>query len=575
MKRFKKFFFALAAVVALSVVGASTASAACTAAATTPVVRLEGTTELVGTIIVTCDAATPAASPGSFIQVTLSGVAISPGAGSTTDTNAPGPATISTCSPTAPSNTETFPCPSIAPSVIFVAPAAGVGVATSVSGSTVTFANILPTAGAQQVVIRSIRANIAAAGLARGIPITATVGFGGAFASAAVILTVATTTNAIDRLAGTNGFQNGGGIIGTSSTIISCAPARRTPTGSPETATAIDILGATLAVGATDRLTRLTITSAAAGQWRTAAAEDSQPTPAGTGVAALIGAPTGTRFVVTLTNIPSNLIVYAPRALSSVAPTVSLGALGTITGGSRIVRVTGPEADGSGGGVGADIPNQFDRVPIVGSTGTLVYEVVEGLPAAITNLTIVFTGIPPVGVASSIEGNFGMAPVGPPSRAVARPQFTAAPAGVRVSRVLPCASYLLFPWAAFTGDGAYDTGFAIANTSIDPISGAGTDTAVPHAGDVTLHFWRSGGGTNPAPVKIATALAAGQTATYVLSAQKDAFTGYVIAACTFAFGHGFAFINSPSPGSGGSFAQGYLAISLPFSRTVVPESMGQ
>ena len=102
-------------------------------------------------------------------------------------------------------------------------------------------------------------------------------------------------------------------------------------------------------------------------------------------------------------------------------------------------------------------------------------------------------------------------------------------------------------------------------------------------GDVTLYFWKSGGGTNPAPVTIAKALPAGQTTTYVVSSLKEAFTGYIIAVCQFAFGHGFAFINSPSPGTGGSFAQGYTALSLPNPRlggsagqiAVAVEAVGQ
>jgi len=121
-----------------------------------------------------------------------------------------------------------------------------------------------------------------------------------------------------------------------------------------------------------------------------------------------------------------------------------------------------------------------------------------------------------------------------------------------VFRTLSCASYLLFPWVAYTGDGAVDTGLAVANTTADP-SVIGTPN---QKGDVTLHFWRAAGGTNPAPVKIATALPAGQSATYVLSQLGAPFSGYVIAVCTFQMGHGIsAFL------SGGSF-NAFLAISL-------------
>ncbi|MGH9786187.1 MAG: hypothetical protein ACRD88_18615, partial [Terriglobia bacterium] len=112
-----------------------------------------------------------------------------------------------------------------------------------------------------------------------------------------------------------------------------------------------------------------------------------------------------------------------------------------------------------------------------------------------------------------------------------------------VVRTLACASYLLFPWVAYTGDGAVDTGLAIANTTKDPPA-IGTPS---QKGDVTLYFWRSTGTNNPAPLKIATALEGGQTTTYVLSALGAPFSGYVIAVCGFQMGHGIAaFLSSGS-----------------------------
>jgi len=119
-------------------------------------------------------------------------------------------------------------------------------------------------------------------------------------------------------------------------------------------------------------------------------------------------------------------------------------------------------------------------------------------------------------------------------------------------RTLACASYLLFPWVAYTGDGAVDTGLAIANTTKDPPQ-IGT---ISQKGDVTLHFWRATGTSNPAPVKIATALEGGNTATYVVSQLGSPFSGYVIAVCGFQMGHGIAAFLS-----GGSF-NAFTALSL-------------
>jgi hypothetical protein len=121
-----------------------------------------------------------------------------------------------------------------------------------------------------------------------------------------------------------------------------------------------------------------------------------------------------------------------------------------------------------------------------------------------------------------------------------------------ILRTLACATFLLFPWVAYTGDGAVDTGLAIANTTKDPPQ-IGT---VSQKGDVTLHFWRATGTNHPAPVKIATALEGGNTATYVISQLGSPFSGYVIAVCGFQMGHGIAAFLS-----GGSF-NAFLAISL-------------
>jgi hypothetical protein len=122
-----------------------------------------------------------------------------------------------------------------------------------------------------------------------------------------------------------------------------------------------------------------------------------------------------------------------------------------------------------------------------------------------------------------------------------------------------CISILLFPWVANTADGAYDTGFAISNTSLDPPV-IGTE---PQSGKVTMYFFRNTGTNNPAPVVMSADLDGGRTTTGVLSNMVSGeFLGYAIAVCEFQYGHGFAFINNPSPGTGGAFAQGYLGLSL-------------
>jgi hypothetical protein len=231
--------------------------------------------------------------------------------------------------------------------------------------------------------------------------------------------------------------------------------------------------------------------------------------------------------------------------------------------------VSSPNADGSGGTViAAPVLDQYDLITASGGSVTLVYQVIATNPAAAESATlfIALAGKSPIGT-GAVSGSVGFAPVGPATAAAWRPQF-AAPSSKTVANINVCATYLLFPYVVNTGDGAYDTGFAISNTTADvPAIGTTAQT-----GDVTFYFFPANGGTAPSPVTVKSGLAGGQQATYVLSSLGSPFSGYVIAVCNFQLGHGFAFINSPQPGTGGQFAEGYLALSV--SNPRIPGSTG-
>jgi hypothetical protein len=267
-------------------------------------------------------------------------------------------------------------------------------------------------------------------------------------------------------------------------------------------------------------------------------------------------------MMITLTGIPSGITVWAPRSNPANASGLpGAGATGTT---AVMVRVVASDADGSGGAIGTPVSRQLDRIEPVGGTATIVYEwvAIQGDGPAPLNTNLILTGANPIAT-GVVQGSLNLAPIGPPTLSTARPQFAGGRSSRTVANIAACASYLLFPWVAFTGDGAYDTGMAIANASADPTGPQpGGMNTPPQTGDVTLYFWRKDGGTNPAPQTIAKALGAGLTTTFIASSLKDPFLGYIIAVCGFPFGHGFAFINSPSPGTGGSFAQGYMALSL-------------
>jgi len=156
------------------------------------------------------------------------------------------------------------------------------------------------------------------------------------------------------------------------------------------------------------------------------------------------------------------------------------------------------------------------------------------------------------------------------------PRFIAGSGGaaLAVGEVLSCSSTILFPFV--TNQSGYDTGLVVANTSSD-----GTGAAANQAGTCSLAYYGTTGAAGVAPVADATdSIAAGGQLIWLLSSGNSAqsvaaaadFQGYVIATCDFQFGHGYAFITN---GFGGvpTLAQGYLGLVIG-ARTTTPETLG-
>lgn len=104
-------------------------------------------------------------------------------------------------------------------------------------------------------------------------------------------------------------------------------------------------------------------------------------------------------------------------------------------------------------------------------------------------------------------------------------------------------TYLLYNFA--TNQAGFDTGFTIANTGADPFGTTGA------AGTCTLNFY----GTNAPAAYVTPSIAAGETYTNLFSSLAPNFQGYMIASCSFPFGHGFAFISDLGARN---LAMGYL-----------------
>jgi len=412
------------------------------------------------------------------------------------------------------------------------------------SAKTIQF-SFVPTGVAQTFYIVGIRANIG--GLAAGTPVTATVTVEGGIGNRSNSNVVLGVVQQVLATAGT-------GFTGTSTlSITSCGPAIRTPLGSPATVSANpDPAG-------TGNSLRVSFAEGSLGAWTTAATSDSQVFASTAFAPAPAAGTQGTRFRVLLTNIPTNMQVYAPETIGAA----SLATTGTVTGGGGTVLtlVTGAAVDGSGGSVlSAPTANQYDLLTATGGQIAVTYEVtVAPIATALDTVTVFLavTGTGPTGT-GQISGLASLAPVAPPSNP-AVPQFIAGK-GATVANVIACVSYLLFPWAVT--DGTYDTGLAIANTTSDP-TGIGTTA---QAGDVTLFFFPTNlADSSPAAsfsqtISPTGGLKGGATATFDLNSLKTKpFYGYIIAVCNFTLAHGFAFIDTPNAGPA-SVAQGYIAV---------------
>jgi hypothetical protein len=128
-----------------------------------------------------------------------------------------------------------------------------------------------------------------------------------------------------------------------------------------------------------------------------------------------------------------------------------------------------------------------------------------------------------------------------------------------------CQTKLLFPY--ITAGGGFDTGIAIANTTLD--SPAFSDS--PQSGTCTLNWYPTGPPTSSS-TSVGTAIPPTTTLTVVAGSiytkltsdlvPPGGFLGYMIASCNFQLAHGFVFIaNWGDPAT--SSAMGYLAQVIP------------
>ena len=276
------------------------------------------------------------------------------------------------------------------------------------------------------------------------------------------------------------------------------------------------------------------------------------------------GASQGTRFLIRFYNIPQGVQIQVPKVIETGSA--------AITGDSlRLEWVSGADANGAGG----TVPGATDTltVGLSGGFGGVTYEVVDDDPFRIETVAVPVAvsweadtpnDSPAVG-SGQVSASF--APLSTIVRANAgapEPRFLENTANPRTAiTIARCTTTLLFPFV--TNQAGFDTGMAISNTSSDWL---GTD---PQTGACTIHYHgaTTGGGAAP-PEQTSTPIAGGEQLIFTLSGGNNAqnitgapeFQGYIIAVCEFQYAHGFAFITD---GFGGipALAQGYLALVIP------------
>ncbi len=331
----------------------------------------------------------------------------------------------------------------------------------------------------------------------------------------------------------------------------------------------------------------------------------------------------GTRLQVTISNIPAGAYVLVPEAIYLNNGTINSGVavlVNTDSAGAGSYSPVAPTGTTAAQATGTYVP--------IASSGMAVYEVLFADPFSIESATVstIVAYSPNLNLnqpssTTTSQAFGGFAPFYSSSSAH-EPQPLAFPFGVNlpVPRFAPgtvpanpnyfainkCACNLLFPFVSATG--GYDTGIAIANTSLDNLGFNGGSAAQNQFGGVQFWYYGSlnGGapppsqctnvaspGTCPTPTGTSSTLVgqvpAGQILTYVLSSgggqitsptggsangldnRANGFQGYVIAQAQFQYCHAYAFITAIGAGPlSAAVSEGYLGLILTDTQLIRP-----
>jgi len=353
----------------------------------------------------------------------------------------------------------------------------------------------------------------------------------------------------------------------------------------------------------------------------TAVSGDANPfqDAAGTGINAAGTANQGTRLATALANIPNGLSLYVSPILFLFRQGVSYTAgpnqnlpAGAATG---VMVLTNTASDGSGSynppsGPITAASQPLQLVSVTNGAALIVYEILFTDPFSLEYVDVPFV----VSYATNLSAN---APIGLPQPNVVAtyatgfapfystsaatlasgtlpiPRFVFTGAATNLLGISKCACNLLFPYV--TQAPGYDTGIAIANTTMDPYGTTNQFGAVQMWYYGSLANGGAAPGTqctntaSPGTCPGTTTVAAGPVLTYTLyngSAQWGldnrgaGFTGYMIAQTQFQYCHAFAFIGGLGGGpavnsSTNGLSEGYLALILDAATFVRGSAQGE
>jgi hypothetical protein len=256
-------------------------------------------------------------------------------------------------------------------------------------------------------------------------------------------------------------------------------------------------------------------------------------------------ADSATRVRINFSNIPAGVTLSLPTSVQSsgsglsttgLLQATSSGDLGAFTLAGSAISLTAP------GSVTYEVRSQDgSRIDSFAIPVTITYSFTPPSTPNVGSILASATYAPTTAEVTTLNPAFGI------------PRFADTSVLSPFVTIAACQTDLLFTF--LTNQAGFDTGFVIANTSMDPFGTSAQN------GACTLNWY----GTGPAAGTATTTASVSSGSYYanLVSSVAAGFQGYMIAVCNFQYGHGFAFISDGYGQPGRGLSQGYLASVVP------------